>query len=97
MELQARVNNQAYWNEVFGPANEPKKEIKPGSRYTTLPGWHPTAKSVRGVVRTREPLMADAMIHIDTNHSTRRSRNFPLRWDIARHRGDGANMFQISP
>ncbi len=104
MELQARVNNQAYWNEVFGPANEPKKEIKPGSRYTTLPGWHPTAKSVRGVVRTREPLMADAMIHIDTNPFNTAVAEFPVaggyrtpsgRWsehvpDLAVRRRDGS-------
>jgi hypothetical protein len=78
MELQKRVRNQGYWDRVFSAANEPKKEIKPGSRYITLPGWHPTRKSVRGIVRTREPLMADAMIHIDTNPFNMAVAEFPV-------------------
>ncbi|MBX5303176.1 hypothetical protein HJB93_28755 [Rhizobium sp. NLR12b] len=78
MELHKRIENQAYWNEVFSEANEPKKEIKPGSRYKTLPGWHPTRKSVRGIVRTREPLMADAMVHVDTNPFNVAVAEFPV-------------------
>lgn len=78
MELHELVRNQDYWNEVFSERNEPKKEIKPGSRYITLPGWHPTNKSVRGIVRTREPLMADAMIHIDTNPFNVAVAEFPV-------------------
>ncbi|MBO0129642.1 hypothetical protein [Agrobacterium burrii] len=78
MELRERNKNQKYWDEVFSEANEPKKEIKPGSRYITLPGWHPTRKSVRGIVRTREPLMADAMIHVDTNPFNVAVAEFPV-------------------
>ncbi|NTE55802.1 hypothetical protein G6M78_12050 [Agrobacterium tumefaciens] len=78
MELHKRTRNQDYWDEVFSDANEPKKEIKPGTRYITLPGWHPTRKSVRGIVRTREPLMADAMIHIDTNPFNMAVAEFPV-------------------
>jgi hypothetical protein len=78
VELHELVRNQDYWNEVFSEGNEPKKEIKPGSRYITLPGWHPTGKSVRGIVRTREPLMADAMIHIDTNPFNMAVAEFPV-------------------
>lgn len=78
MELRELRKAQDYWNEVFSVSNEPKKEIKPGSRYVTLPGWHPTRKSVRGIVRTREPLMADAMIHIDTNPFNLAVAEFPV-------------------
>ncbi len=78
MDLRTRIRNQNYWDHVFSPANEPKKEIKPGSRYVTLPGWHPTPKCVRGSVRTREPLMADAMIHVDTNPFNTAVAEFPV-------------------
>ncbi|ACE91167.1 hypothetical protein RHECIAT_CH0002210 [Rhizobium etli CIAT 652] len=104
MQLHERLKNQAYWDEVFGEGNVPKKEIKPGSRYVTLPGWHPTTKSVRGVVRTREPLMADAMIHVDTNPFNMAVAEFPVsvgyrassgKWrehvpDLAIRRRDGS-------
>lgn len=78
MKLHELTRNQKYWDEVFSEGNEPKKEIKPGGRYITLPGWHPTSKSVRGIVRTREPLMADAMIHIDTNPFNVAVAEFPV-------------------
>jgi len=104
MQLHERVKNQAYWDEVFGQESAPKKEIKPGTRYVTLPGWHPTMKSVRGIVRTREPLMADAMIHVDTNPFNTAVAEFPVsvryrtssgKWrdhvpDLAVRRRDGS-------
>ncbi|MGH0353378.1 hypothetical protein NKZ16_30245 [Sinorhizobium meliloti] len=104
MQYHERLKNQAYWDAVFGPENPPLKEIKRGSRYVTLPGWHPTAKCVRGVVRTREPLMADAMIHVDTNPFNTAVAEFPVsvgyrtssgRWrehvpDLAVRRRDGS-------
>ncbi|MDX1200621.1 hypothetical protein GOL94_25090 [Sinorhizobium medicae] len=88
-DLETQLFNEAFWRDVFGPDNEPQREIKPGSRYRTLPGWFPTKKNVRGRVRTREPLMADLMIHLDTDPATRVVAEFPIKTNYHVRRPDG--------
>lgn len=88
-DFENQLSNEAFWREVFGPDNEPQREIKPGSRYRTLPGWFPTSKNVRGQVRTREPLMADLMFHLDTDPEIRVVAEFALRTDYLVRRRDG--------
>lgn len=78
-DFETQLSNEAFWRDVFGPNNEPQREIKPGSKYRTLPGWFPTSKNVRGRVRTREPLMADLMIHLDTDPAIRVVAEFPIK------------------
>ena len=80
--FETRLANEAFWKEVFGPDNKPQKEIAPGSRYRTLPGWFPTKKNIRGEVRTREPLMIDLMIHLDTDPDIRIVAEFPIKQAI---------------
>jgi len=92
LDLETRLANEAYWKEVFGPNNVPQKEIKPGSRYITIPGWFPTTKSSRGEVRTREPLMADLMIHLDTDPAIRMVAEFPIKEPYIATKADGRKV-----
>ncbi len=78
IDFETQLTNEAFWRNVFGQDNEPQKFIKPGSRYITLPGWFPTDKNVRGEVRTREPLMADLLIHLDTDPMVKVIAEFPI-------------------
>ncbi|NTE82179.1 hypothetical protein G6M16_010700 [Agrobacterium tumefaciens] len=89
LDFETQLSNEAFWRDVFGPDNEPQREIKPGSRYRTLPGWFPTSKNVRGRVRTREPLMADLMIHLDTDPAIRVVAEFPIKTNYHVRRLDG--------
>jgi len=92
LDLETRLANVAYWKEVFGPSNKPQKEIKPGSRYVTIPGWFPTHKCVRGEVRTREPLMADLMLHLDTDPAIRVIAEFPVKEAYVATKADGRKV-----
>lgn len=88
-DFETQLSNEAFWRDVFGPNNEPQLEIKPGSRYKTLPAWFPTSKNVRGRVRTREPLMTDLMIHLDTDPAIRVVAEFPIKTNYRARRLDG--------
>ena len=89
IDFEAQLVNESYWRDVFGPDNEPKKFILPGSRYITLPGWFPTTKNIRGEVRTREPLMADLLIHLDTDPMVRVIAEFPIVEPFVSHNARG--------
>jgi len=90
LNFEERLANEAFWKEVFGPDNVPVKEIKPGSRYRTLPGWFPTRKNVRGEVRTREPLMIDLLLHLDVDSDILVVAEFPFKRQIRYRRPDGS-------
>ncbi|EJZ17295.1 hypothetical protein, partial [Rhizobium sp. Pop5] len=92
LDLETKLANEAYWKEIFGPNNSPQKEIKPGSRYVTIPGWFPTLKCIRGEVRTREPLMADLMLHLDTDPAIRVIAEFPIKEAYIAHKADGRKV-----
>ncbi len=92
LDLETRLANEAFWKEVFGPDNLPQKEIKPGSRYVTIPGWFPTQKCIRGEVRTREPLMADLMLHLDTDPAIRVIADFPIKEPYVANKADGRKV-----
>ena len=77
-DLSRRMENEAFWRGVFLD-NEPKKEIKPGSRYVSLPGWFPTRKNPRGLVRTSSPLTRDLMFHLDTDPDIVSIADFPVK------------------
>ena len=79
IDFEKQLENEAYWRATFGPDNEPQREFKPGSRHTTLLGWFPTKKCVRGEVRTREPLMGDLLFHLDTDPDICVIADFPIR------------------
>ncbi len=89
-DFETQLANEAFWRDVFGPNNQPQREIKPGSHYRTLPGWFPTRKNVRGQVRTREPLMSDLMIHLDTDPAIRVVAEFPIKTIYRARRLDGS-------
>lgn len=89
LDFETQLANEARWLDVFGPDNEPKKVIKPGSKYVTLPGWFPTSKNIRGEVRTREPLMADLLIHLDTDPAVKVIAEFPIVEPFVSHTANG--------
>ncbi|XAZ22445.1 hypothetical protein LVY75_27090 [Sinorhizobium sp. B11] len=76
-DLSKRMGNEAFWRDVF-QNGEPKKEIKPGTRYISLPGWFPTRKNPRGLIRTSSPLTRDLMFHLDTDHEIVSIADFPV-------------------
>jgi len=88
-DFETQLANEAFWRRIFGPGNGPVKEIKPGSRYITLPGWFPTNKNVRGELRTREPLLADLLIHLDTDPAIKTIAEFPMEVPFVSHDGKG--------
>lgn len=76
-DLASRLANEAYWQDVFRNS-EPKREIKPGSHYVSLPGWFPTRKNARSRVRTRSPLARDLMFHLETDPDVVAVADFPV-------------------
>ncbi|WP_105432313.1 hypothetical protein [Neorhizobium sp. T6_25] len=91
-DFEKDLENEAYWKAVFGPDNEPQRDLKPGTRHTTLLGWFPTKKCVRGEVRTREPLMGDLLFHLDTDPAIRVIAEFPIRQLFDAHKADGTQV-----
>lgn len=89
LDFETVLYNEAWRERVFGPDNQPKKFIKPGSKYVTLPGWFPTSKNIRGEVRTREPLMADLLIHLDTDPAVKVIAEFPIVEPYVSHTASG--------
>lgn len=89
-DFATQLANEVYWKEVFGPNNEPQKEIKLGTRYRTLPGWFPTRKNPRGEVRTREPLVGDLLIHLDTDPDVKAISEFAVKVQYRHYRPDGS-------
>jgi hypothetical protein len=87
--LATRLANEVFWKEVFSPGKEPKREIKLGTRYRTLPGWFPTMKNHKGEVRTREPLVGDLLIHLDTDPDVRAISEFAVKVQYQLLRPDG--------
>lgn len=79
MKDETRKANKSHWAHVFSAANIAHKTIEPGSHYKTLPGWFPSSKSVRGQLRTREPLMRDFLFHLDTDPAVTAIAEFPER------------------
>ena len=51
----------------FGDDHQPRRNIPKRVRHVTLPVNFPTPKAVAGTVRARLPLMADGLIHLDTD------------------------------
>ena len=43
-----------------------------------MPGWFPTSKAPQQKIRYRSPLMADGLMHIDTDPQVRRISPYPL-------------------
>ncbi|MBY5511867.1 hypothetical protein [Rhizobium leguminosarum] len=79
MKEQTGKANKSHWTRVFSPENVAHRTIEPGSHYKTLPGWFPSSKSVRGQLRTREPLMRDFLFHLDTDPAVTAIAEFPER------------------
>lgn len=52
---------------LFTPAHVPLWTPQWGARYRTLPVTFPTDKAVTGQVVARLPLMADGLVHVDTD------------------------------
>lgn len=92
IDFETQLENEAYWRAVFGPDNEPQRELKPGSMHTTLLGWFPTKKCIRGEVRTREPLMGDLLFHLDTDPAIRVIAEFPIRQPFVSNQGSGKGI-----
>lgn len=88
-DFEKDLENEAYWKAVFGPTNEPQREFKAGTRHTTLLGWFPTRKCIRGEVRTREPLMGDLLFHLDTDPAIRVIAEFPIKQLYDARKSDG--------
>lgn len=95
-DLAKRMDNEAFWCGVF-QSSEPKKEIKPGTRYVSLPGWFPTWKNPRGLIRTSSPLTRDLMFHLDTDHEIVSIADFPVRTTYRSETSTGFKMREHIP
>ncbi|MHC2574677.1 hypothetical protein [Rhizobium leguminosarum] len=87
--FEQQLANEAYWRKVFSDDNVPLIEIKPGTHYKTLPSWFPSRKNPRGEIRAREPLVADLLIHLDTDPKIKRIHEFAVKIQYRYHKLDG--------
>ena len=62
----------------FDNDHQPRRRIPKRARHVTLPVNFPTTKAVAGTVRARLPLMADGLIHLDTDPEWVRISPYPL-------------------
>jgi hypothetical protein len=62
----------------FEDDHQPKRSIRKRVMHRTLPVNFPTTKAVAGTVRARLPLMADGLIHLDTDPQWVRISPYPL-------------------
>lgn len=63
----------------FDDDHQPKRVIRKRIRHVTLPINFPTTKAVAGTVRCRLPLMADGLVHLDTDPYWIRISAYPLK------------------
>jgi hypothetical protein len=76
MTLEETMNNDDYG---LGDDHQPKRNIRKRVRHATLPVNFPTTKAVAGTVRARLPLMADGLLHLDTDPYWTRISPYPVR------------------
>lgn len=72
---------------LFTKAHIPHWQPEWGSRYRTLPGTFPTDKSPMGEIMTRLPLMADGLMHVDTDPNVAVIAAYPMKieyWSVTR-------------
>jgi hypothetical protein len=76
MTLEEPMHNDDYG---FGDDHQPKRIIRKRVRHATLPINFPTTKAVAGMVRARLPLMADGLLHLDTDPYWVRISPYPVK------------------
>lgn len=91
MHVKPRENViDAMWREIFGRKHEPKREFKKRARHKTIIVNHPTKKAARnGMIRARQPLMADGLTHVDVTPDIIRVAEYPLEITYQIKRGNG--------
>jgi hypothetical protein len=72
-------------NYGFEDGHEPKRNIPKRVMHRTLPVNFPTRKAPQGFVRARQPLMADGLIHLDTNPRWVRISPYPVETKFFSH------------
>jgi hypothetical protein len=77
----------------FEPNSTPVFEPARRKMHASLPGIAPSLKVAGGYVRTRMPLMLDAMIHLETNSSVKRICPYPIQIEYESPEDDG--MFKM--
>lgn len=65
-------------SSIFSDGHEPVWSPPVRLRHKTLPGWFPTSKAPQQKIRYRSPLMADGLMHIDTDPQVTRISPYPL-------------------
>lgn len=80
VEFMKQARLDAFWHELFGPDHEPVRVFKAGARHQNPVGKFTTDKyAAGGVIRTRSPLMADGLKHLDTDPRVMRLAPFPFQ------------------
>jgi hypothetical protein len=77
----------------FEPKSTPVYEPARRKMHVSLPGIAPSLKVAGGYVRTRMPLMLDAMVHLETNASVNRICPYPIRIEYGSP--DETGMFKM--
>ncbi len=68
---------------IFTEPYEPGRTVKDRARHPTLPGVFPTRKANTSWVRTRLPLMADGLIHLETDPRVVRIAVYPPKLEYS--------------
>lgn len=65
-------------SSIFSNGHEPVWMPPVRVKHKTLPGWFPTSKAPQNLIRYRLPLMAEGLMHFDTDPQVTRISPYPL-------------------
>jgi len=74
---------KAQMKHIFTEPYESGRTVKDRARHPTLPGVFPTRKATTPWVRTRLPLMADGLIHLETDPRVVRIAVYPPKLEYS--------------
>ena len=87
--MSDRIAAKNELSRIFGGSAKPVWVPPTSTKHKTLPGWFPTAKCAQGLIRYRSPLMADGLMHIDTDPQVARIAPYPATVVYGRRNAKG--------